>query len=97
MRIAFRCLIKPCPHCPVLSHLGGDHPPPCTTTLTLFFHRGCDNFQRWEVALCVAFLALDCHLALHGGDGGGAGGAACPKNVRGGVGVDVWGLTSRTC
>ena len=28
----------------------------------------------------VAFLALDCHLALHGGDGGGAGGAARPKN-----------------
>ncbi len=28
------CLIESCPHCCLLSHLGGDHPPLCTTMST---------------------------------------------------------------
>ncbi len=63
--------------------------PPVHDNVDIVHHRGCNDFQRRDVAMRVAFLALDCHLALHGGGGGGAGGAARPKNIKGGVGVDV--------
>jgi hypothetical protein len=56
--------------------LGGGSSPPAHNNVDAFFHPGCDDFQHWYVAMRIAFLALDCHLTLQGGDGGGAGGAA---------------------